>query len=230
MIEFRAFGRRLSRPLLRACRWPCGAGARRRGRRLQAAVRPPKLQYQIATLPQRAARHPVRGSLDADRARVALVPRRVEERAARAHRLRALLRAHDVQGLEERRARVAHVDHRQRRRPQQRLHHRGRDGVLADAAGAVPAAGAVDGSRPHGDAAHRRRRRSSASARWSRKSAACGSRTSPTAGSPRSSTTTRSPRTPTSTRRSAAWPTSRPPRSTTCASSTAPSTCRRTPR
>ena len=46
-------------------------------------------------------------SLDADRARRALVSRRVEEREAGAHRLRAPVRAHDVQGLEERRARRA---------------------------------------------------------------------------------------------------------------------------
>src|SRR5215207_9332353 len=47
---------------------------------------------------QRAAGDPVRGSLDAHRARVAVVPRRVEERAAGTHRVRPFLRAHDVQG------------------------------------------------------------------------------------------------------------------------------------
>ena len=46
----------------------------------------------------------------------------------------------------------------------------------------------------------------------------------------RSSTTTRSRRIRTSTRRSAAWRTSRRPRSRTCASSTAPTTCRKTRR
>ena len=54
---------------------------------------------------ERAAGRLSRGSLDADRARRALVPRRLEEREAGPHRLRASLRAHDVQGLEERRAR-----------------------------------------------------------------------------------------------------------------------------
>ena len=124
--------------------------ARRRGPSAEAAVS----DHDAA---ERAARDPVRGSLDADRARLGLVSRRLEERAGRPDRLRAPLRAHDVQGLEERRARVAHVDHRQRRRTQQRLHDRGRDGLLADAAGALPAAGAVARSRSDGHAAHRRR-------------------------------------------------------------------------
>ena len=65
------------------------------------------------------------------------------------------VRAHDVQGLEERGAGRACVDAREHRRPEQRLHERRRDRVLADGAVAVPAAGAVDGSRSHGDAAHR---------------------------------------------------------------------------
>ncbi len=42
------------------------------------------------------------GSLDADRAPAALVSRRLEEREARPHRVRASVRAPDVQGLEER--------------------------------------------------------------------------------------------------------------------------------
>ena len=104
-----------------------------------------------------AARDPLGGSLHADRPRLAHVPRRLEERAAWPHRLRAPLRAHDVQGLEERRAGAAHVDHFRRRRPQQRLHHRGRNGLLADAARALHAARALDGSRPHGHAARGRR-------------------------------------------------------------------------
>ena len=59
---------------------------------------------------------------------------------------------------------------------------RGRDGVLADGAGAVPAARAVARGRSHGVAAHRRGRCSRPSARSSRKSAGCASRTSRTAG------------------------------------------------
>ena len=71
-------------------------------------------QYEIIDAAERADGDPVRGSLDADRAPAALVSRRLEEREAGPHRLRAPLRAHDVQGLEERRARSAHVDHRRR--------------------------------------------------------------------------------------------------------------------
>ena len=111
-----------------------------------------------------------------------MVSRRLEEREAGPHRLRASLRAHDVQGLEERRARSAHLDHRLGRRPEQRLHDRRRDGVLGDGAGAVPAAGAVARGRPDGDAAHRRGHVRRTSARWSRKSGGCGSTTSRTAG------------------------------------------------
>ena len=40
--------------------------------------------------------------------------------------------------------------------PQQRLHDRRRDGVLGDAAGSLPAAGALARGRSHGDAPHRR--------------------------------------------------------------------------
>ncbi len=75
-----------------------------------------------------------------------------------------------------------------------------------------------------------RRRRLPARARGGEGRAAdARSRTSRTAGSRKSSTTTRSPPIPTSTRRSAAWPTSRPRRSMTCATSTTRSTCPRTP-
>ena len=47
--------------------------------------------------------------------------------------------------------------HLERRRPEQRLHARRRDGLLGNGAGAVSAADAVARSRPHGDAARRRR-------------------------------------------------------------------------
>ena len=149
---------------------------------------------------QRARRDPAPGQVDADRARRAAVSRRLEEREGRAHRLRALLRALDVQGLQERRAGAAHLDHRVGRRPGQRLHQRRHDGVLADDAGAVPAAGVVDGSRPHGDPAHRREDLRRPSAKWSRKSGACGSRTRRSGCSTSSSPSTPSTCIPTSTR------------------------------
>ena len=53
---------------------------------------------------ERTAGRLSRRSLDAHRAHRTLVSRRVEEREAGPHRIRAPVRAHDVQGLEERRA------------------------------------------------------------------------------------------------------------------------------
>ena len=61
---------------------------------------------------QRADPGAVGGSFDADRAPAGLVSRRLEEREERPYRLRAPLRAPDVQGLEERRAGRAHLDDR----------------------------------------------------------------------------------------------------------------------
>ena len=99
---------------------------------------------------------PLRGPLDADRAPAALVSRRIEGRAQGTDRLRAPVRAHDVQGVEERGPRAARVDDRERGRPLQRVHDRGRDGVLGHRALALPAPGPVARGGPHGDAAHRR--------------------------------------------------------------------------
>ena len=190
-----------------------------------AAVPAAQVRRQDHTLPNGLHGDPARGSLDADRARDALVPRGLEGREDRAHRLRAPVRAHDVQGQRRtcsprRTARTSLG-----RRPEQRLHRRGHDRLLANGAGAVSAADAVARGRPDGDRCASRKRPSSASARWSRRSGGSGSRTSRTAGCPRSSTTPRSRCTRTSTRSSAAWPTSRRRASRTCASSIAPTTC-----
>ena len=145
-----------------ACRRRGGAGravslGARRAAAVQAAVTatPPPVPDHDA--PERADRHALRGSLDADRPRAAVVSRRLEGRAAGTHRVRAPVRAPDVQGLEERRARGAHLVHLERRRAEQRLHDRGHDGVLGDGAGPVPAAHAVARGRPDGHAAHRQR-------------------------------------------------------------------------
>ena len=105
-----------------------------------AASRPPKLQYQITTLP-----NGLTVVLSEDHSTPIVHLQLVyhvglEEREAGPHRVRAPLRAPDVQGLEERAARGAHLDARVGRRPEQRLHDRRRDGVLGDGAGAVPAA------------------------------------------------------------------------------------------
>ena len=96
--------------------WASAVGVGLRARRLPrpAAGGRPSAEASVpdADAAERAARDPVGGSLDADRARSRLVPRRLEERAAGTHRVRASVRAHDVQGLAERRARLAHLDHR----------------------------------------------------------------------------------------------------------------------
>ena len=209
----------------------CGrrAGRRHRGGSLRGTYRghirqADGVQVRRLHAAQRAAGHPARGSLDADRPRDALVPRRIEGREDRAHRLRAPVRAHDVQGQQERAARGAHLVHRVGRWAEQRLHHRGHDGLLADRAGAVPAADAVARGGPDGVAAHR--------GRHVQDRAAGGQGGTPAAGGEPAVRPplrdhlrhTRSRRTPTSTPSSAAWPTSRPRASRTCASSTAPTT------
>ena len=131
---------------------------------------------------QRADGRAVGGPFDADRARAALVSRRVEEREAGPDRVCPPVRAPDVQGLEERVARGAHVDDFRPRRPEQRLHDRGRDGVLVDAAGARSAARPVARSRSDGDAAGSTGKPSPTSATWSKKNAGCGSTISRSAG------------------------------------------------
>src|SRR5207245_2283550 len=88
---------------------------------------------------ERADRRARGGSLDADRPPAALVSRWIEERTRGPYRLRAFLRAPDVQGLEERHAGRAHLDDCVDRRSKQRLYDRRRDGVLGNGAGAISA-------------------------------------------------------------------------------------------
>ncbi len=84
--------------------------------------------------------HPQRRALQ-------LVPRGQPQRAPRHHRALPLLRAHDVQRREEVRPRASSTACMEAaRRPQQRLHHRGRHRVP----GLVPALGAGDRLRPGG--------------------------------------------------------------------------------
>ena len=88
---------------------------------------------------QRPAGDPARRPQAADRPREPVVPRRVEEREDRPHRLRAPVRAHDVPGLEERQRRVLRLRREGRRQPargrrqrhdQQRPHQLLRDGAV----------------------------------------------------------------------------------------------------
>ena len=131
-----------------------------------AAVRPPKLQYEITTLPNGLT---VVLSEDHSTPIVHLqlwyhVGSKNEKpgRTGFAHLFEHLM----FKGSKNVAARGAHLDDRVGRRPEQRLHDRRRDGVLGDGAGAVPAADRC-GSRP---IAWRRcastRTRSPTSARW----------------------------------------------------------------
>ena len=108
MRSYRAVGRSL------ACCRRGGAGRRRcvlARIRPARGVRPPKLAvHDRPRCPNGLTVVLLGRSLDADRPPAALVSRRLEEREAGPHRLRASVRAPDVQGLEERRARGAHVD------------------------------------------------------------------------------------------------------------------------
>ena len=175
-------------------------GRCRRRRRFRYAVRRhagrrgPAAEARLPDLHprQRIDGDPVGGSLHPHRARRDVVPRRLEERAPRAHRLRAPVRAPDVQGLEERPDRPASDVHLARRRGRQRVHDRGCDGVSPDRAVALPPAGAVARGGPHGGRCASISARSTPSGRWSRRSAAGATRTSRSACCRRSSTTTRS--------------------------------------
>ena len=65
------------------------------------------------------------------------------------HRLRAPVRAHDVQGLRERRARRALLHHLQQRRHDERHDEQGAHALLRDDAGQPARRGAVPRGRPH---------------------------------------------------------------------------------
>ena len=76
-------------------------GARRAGARA-CRVRPAEGGVREVHAAEWAAGDPARRSQAADRPRQRVVPRRIEERAARQHGVRAPVRAPDVPGLEER--------------------------------------------------------------------------------------------------------------------------------
>ena len=125
--------------------------------------------------------------------------RRLARRAQGAHRLRAPLRAHDVQGLRERRSRRASRPHLHQRRDDERHDQQGSDAVLRDAAGQPARPGAVPRGRSHAVARHHQGATSTTSATRCRKSAASASTTSRTAGRSKPGTS---------------WPTTTPPTST----------------
>ena len=107
--------------------------------------------------------------------------RRLARRAAGPHRVRPSVRAHDVQGLGERRARRALLPHLQQRRQHERHDERGSHALLRGAAGQSARPGAVPRSRSHAVAGDQQGRISTTSATLSRKSAGSASTTSRTA-------------------------------------------------
>ena len=78
-----------------------------------------------------------------------MVPRGLQEREARPHRLRAPVRAHDVPGLGAPRQRLLPAP-AEDRRADQRLHEQRPHELLGERAGRPARAGAVHGGRPHG--------------------------------------------------------------------------------
>ena len=148
---------------------------------------PPSRPALTSTSPRRRSKNGLRVQLvedhaaPVDRAQHRL-RRRLAQRAQGTHGLRASVRAHDVQGLAERRRRRAFLSGVLQRRLDERHDQRRPHAVLRVAAGEPARAGAVPGSRSHALARRSRRRSSTTSARRSRKSGACASTTSPTAG------------------------------------------------
>ena len=98
---------------------------------------------------QRARRHRPRGPPAADGGGEPLVPRRIEERAARAHGVRALVRAPDVRRLGAPRLRVLRAAATGRRAAQWLDQHRSHE-LLGGHADRRARPGAVDGVRSHG--------------------------------------------------------------------------------
>ena len=116
------------------------AAARRRGVHPLPEARPR----------QRPDRHPARGRVRPAGARGRDLPRRLGPRGGRQVGLRALLRAHDVPGLDQRRRRPA-LPHRLRvGRPAERHHQQRPHQLLPDRARQPAREAAVARGRPHG--------------------------------------------------------------------------------
>ena len=145
---------------------------------------PTPVPYEMFRLPNGLTVIVHRGpTLPRSRRRKLLVPRGLGPRDARAHRLRAPVRAPDVRGLEERAGRRVRPLARGGGRQQQRLDARRPHQLLRGRAGERAGAAALPRVRPHGlpaRHAHRDDRRRPARRR-ARTSAARATRTSPTA-------------------------------------------------
>ena len=124
-----------------------GAHAWRAG----AAERHPEARHRKVHARERARSDPLRGSSRAARGRRPLVSRRPRARSARPHGVRALVRAHDVPGLEAHRERRALQAACRRRRDRCERHDRFRsDQLLRDDAIESARARALARIRSHG--------------------------------------------------------------------------------
>ncbi len=156
---------------------------------------------------ERPPRDHLRGSFGAGRCRRGQLQRRLARRAQGPHRLRASLRAHDVQGVRQRRSRRAPAPHLRQRRVDERHDQQGSDALLRDPARQPARPRALPRGRSHALARHHQgqprqpaqRRAGGAAAR--RRQPAVRPHVRSRATSWRSTTS------PTSTRSSARWPT-----------------------
>ena len=108
-----------------------------------------QIPYHQAHALERPRRHRARRPSAADGGRQHLVSRRLEERAARPHRLRAPVRAPDVRRLRASRSRLLPAA-AARRRAAQRIDQRRSHQLLGSGADRRARSGAVDGIRSHG--------------------------------------------------------------------------------
>ena len=129
---------------------------------------------------QRPARHRARGPQGADRRRQRLVPRRLEEREARQDRLRAPVRAPDVQRQRELQRRLLQAVRGGRRDEHERHDQRRPHELLPERADVRARPRAVARVRPHGPPARRRStRRGSTSSAASCRTRSARARTQP---------------------------------------------------
>ncbi len=193
---------------------------------LSAAVAPPKLEYQRFTLAERPHRHPAPRPAPRRSCTSRLwyhVGSKNEQpgRTGFAHLFEHMMFKGSKNVEPEQHTSIVSSVGGQR----QRLHQRRRHRLLAHRPVPVPAAGAVDGSRPYGLAAHRRadlhqRARSG-------EGGAAHARRQPAVRQPQRAALPARLHRPSlqAPGRSAAWPTSMPPPSTTSATSSTPTTC-----
>ena len=117
------------------------------------------IPFEAYTLPNGLTRRAVDRPHDADGRREHLVSRRLEERGAWTHRVRAPVRARDVHRIGSRAVRPARPAHRRRGRHEQRIDVERHHELLRNRPVELPRIDAVDRSRPDGISARLARSR-----------------------------------------------------------------------